>query len=107
MSRDRIFDSGLTTLVDDNHNSWKHGLLGASQHPCMVYRRRQNIMELEANRIKKLVMTSCIVYTELGTLEWDTFNPDCLIRISNVDTFNGFKGSIVSRAFAFLSGGSL
>ena len=23
-----------------------------------------------------------------GTLEWDTFNPDCLIRISNVDTFN-------------------
>ena len=24
---------------------------------------------------------------ELGTLEWDTFNPDCLIRISNVDTF--------------------
>ena len=26
--------------------------------------------------------------SELGTLEWDTFNPDCLIRISNVDTFN-------------------
>ena len=52
MSRDRIFDSGLTTLVDDNHNSWKHGLLGASQHPCMVYRRHQNIMELEVNRIK-------------------------------------------------------
>ena len=25
---------------------------------------------------------------ELGTLEWDTFNPDWLIRISNVDTFN-------------------
>ena len=25
---------------------------------------------------------------EMGTLEWDTFNPDCLIRISNVDTFN-------------------
>ena len=26
--------------------------------------------------------------TELGTLEWDTINPDCLIRISNVDTFD-------------------
>ena len=25
---------------------------------------------------------------ELGTLEWDTFNPDCLIRISNMVTFN-------------------
>jgi len=25
---------------------------------------------------------------ELGILEWITFNPDCLIRISNVDTFN-------------------
>ena len=24
---------------------------------------------------------------ELGTLEWDTCNPDCLIRVSNVDTF--------------------
>ena len=23
---------------------------------------------------------------ELITIEWDTFNPDCLIRISNVDT---------------------
>ena len=22
------------------------------------------------------------------TLEWDTINPDCLIRISNVDTFD-------------------
>jgi len=22
------------------------------------------------------------------SLEWDTFNPDCLIRISNVDTYN-------------------
>jgi len=27
-------------------------------------------------------------WTELGTLEWETFNPDCLIRIFNVDTFN-------------------
>ena len=26
--------------------------------------------------------------SELGTLKWDTFNHDCLIRISNVDTFN-------------------
>ena len=26
--------------------------------------------------------------TELGTLKWDTINPDCLIRISNVDTFD-------------------
>ena len=26
--------------------------------------------------------------SELGTLELDTFNPDYLIRISNVDTFN-------------------
>ena len=25
---------------------------------------------------------------ELGTFKWDTFNPDCLIRISNVDTFD-------------------
>ena len=27
-------------------------------------------------------------HPELGTLEWDTFNPDCLIRISNLDNFN-------------------
>ena len=27
---------------------------------------------------------------ELGTLEWDIFNPNCLIRLSNVDTFNFF-----------------
>ena len=26
--------------------------------------------------------------SELGTLEWDTINPDCLIRISNVDTYD-------------------
>ena len=26
--------------------------------------------------------------TELGTLEWMTFNPDFLIRISTVETFN-------------------
>ena len=26
--------------------------------------------------------------SELGTLQWDTFNPNCLIRISNVDTYN-------------------
>ena len=25
---------------------------------------------------------------ELGTLEWDNINPDCLIRISNMDTFD-------------------
>ena len=25
---------------------------------------------------------------ELGTLEWDTINPDCLIQTSNVDNFN-------------------
>ena len=28
--------------------------------------------------------------SELGTLKWDTFNPDCLIRISKVETFNFF-----------------
>ena len=28
------------------------------------------------------------MFSALGTLEWDTFNPDCLIRIFNVDTFN-------------------
>ena len=28
------------------------------------------------------------MFPDLGTLEWDTINPDCLIRISNVDTFN-------------------
>ena len=28
------------------------------------------------------------MWSELGTLEWDTLNPDCLIRISNGDTFN-------------------
>ena len=28
------------------------------------------------------------ISSELGTLEWDTFNPKFLIRISNVDTFN-------------------
>ena len=28
--------------------------------------------------------------SELGTLEWETINPDCLIRIFNVDTFNFF-----------------
>ena len=25
---------------------------------------------------------------EMGTLEWDTFNSDCLIQISNLGTFN-------------------
>ena len=29
-----------------------------------------------------------LVVPELGTLEWDTFNPDCLIRIFNVGTYN-------------------
>ena len=29
-----------------------------------------------------------VVYSELGTLEWDTINPDCLIRISHVATFD-------------------
>jgi len=27
-------------------------------------------------------------FSELGTLEWDTIDPDCLIRISNVDTYD-------------------
>ena len=30
----------------------------------------------------------CQKCPELRTLEWDTINPDCLIRISNVDTFD-------------------
>ena len=33
-------------------------------------------------------ITGDIKISELGTLDWDTFNPDFLIRISNVDTFN-------------------
>ena len=28
------------------------------------------------------------MWSELGTLEWNTINPDCLIRISTVDTFD-------------------
>ena len=43
-------------------------------------------------RIKKSglkLIHSKVPTSELGTLEWDTFNPDCLIRISNnMDTFN-------------------
>ena len=39
-----------------------------------------------------MVLNSLIQFynlcSELGTLEWDTFNPDCVIRISNVNTFN-------------------
>ena len=27
-------------------------------------------------------------FPELGTLEWDTINPDCLIRISHVASFD-------------------
>ena len=34
------------------------------------------------------IFHSKVFSTELGTLKWDTFNPDCLIRISNVDTFD-------------------
>jgi len=30
----------------------------------------------------------------MGTLEWDTVNPDCLIRISNVDTFDFLLNSL-------------
>ena len=33
-------------------------------------------------------LTLHIAKPELRTLEWETFNPDCLIRISNVDTFD-------------------
>ena len=29
-----------------------------------------------------------LIWPQLGTLEWITFNPDCLIRISTVETFN-------------------
>ena len=29
---------------------------------------------------------SIIIWSELGTFEWDTFNPNFLIRISNVNT---------------------
>ena len=32
---------------------------------------------------------------ELGTLESDTFNPDCLIRISNVDTFDFLHNPLI------------
>ena len=31
---------------------------------------------------------SKVFSSALWTLEWDNFNPDCLIRISNVETFN-------------------
>jgi len=37
---------------------------------------------------EKSVDLLCRAFPELGTLEWDTINPDCLIRISNVDTFD-------------------
>ena len=36
--------------------------------------------------------------SELGTFEWITFNPDCLIRISVVETFN-----FISQSTLFLS----
>ena len=39
-------------------------------------------------RLKQCVFDVIIEQIELGTLEWDTCNPDCSIRISNVDTFN-------------------
>jgi len=34
------------------------------------------------------ILIMIFICTELGSLEWDTINPDCLIRISNVDTFD-------------------
>ena len=55
------------------------------------------------SRIRKredqaLISISTILkFSELGTLEWDTFNPDCLIQISNVDTFNFLLNPLFSR----------
>ena len=34
------------------------------------------------------VTLTFFLYAELGTLEWITFNPNYLIRISTVETFN-------------------
>jgi len=42
---------------------------------------------MKRRKRKKKEEGNNIMCSELGTLEWDTFNPDCLIRISNVDTF--------------------
>ena len=40
------------------------------------------------NTQKQYTKTEIITFVlDLAPLEWDTFNPDCLIRISNVDTF--------------------
>ena len=36
-----------------------------------------------------------MVHTELGTLERDTFYPDCFIRISNVGSFNFFRNPLL------------
>ena len=46
-----------------------------------------------AARVSNLNKQPCsfkkkIKKTELGTSEWDTINPDCLIRISNVNPFD-------------------
>ena len=42
---------------------------------------------MQGRYLNIIYITPFHIYPELGTLEWDTFNPDCLIRISNVDTF--------------------
>ena len=46
---------------------------------------------------EKSVDLLCRAFPELGTLEWDTIIPDCLIRISNVDTFDFLLNTILFR----------
>ena len=50
----------------------------------MLTDRCESRYRLDSNVAKDIMN----VKTELGTLEWETINPECLIRTSNVDTFD-------------------
>ena len=56
-----------------------------SRLPC---KKNQKAMDCRLCSLKKNTLDFIIQCSELKTLELDTFNPDRLIWISNVDTFN-------------------
>ena len=53
--------------------------------PLIAYRRPSNLRD---KLIKASIPEPRNQRPELGTLEWITFNPNYLIRISTVETFN-------------------
>ena len=61
---------------------------------CRVYWRliQSGLSHVFVVYFEPMTVTFFSIYiinqSELGTLEWITFNPDCLIRISTVETFN-------------------